>query len=383
MLDFSFTEEQVIIQNRIREFAEKELLPRYQHHDQTETFPLEQLRKMAGLGVMGLRIPADYGGQLTDYVTAGLIIKELARGDPNCAYLGCHSAIAELIAEHACAELKEEWLPAVAKGEKLLALAVTEPHCGSDVAAIKTRAIKENGYYLLRGEKSATTFMMDCDALVVFAKTDPEAKARGVSSFLVPTRLPGIMRQSYKDMGGKCIRRGSAFLDDVRIPEKNLLGEENKGFYQVMGAFDVIRVLLCLIALGAAEKSLEETIEYAKSRTTFGQPLAKFESVSFSIAEHYTRIAAAHWLCFHALWLHDRGLKHARETAMCKYFAPLAAVQAIRDCLLLHGDAGYTKEFPFEQRLRDVIGLEIADGTAQIQKIVISRELMGREYLPY
>jgi cyclohexanecarboxyl-CoA dehydrogenase len=150
-----------------------------------------------------------------------------------------------------------------------------------------------------------------------------------------------------------------------------------------MGAIDVLKVLLSLQAIGAAEKSLEETMGYVKSRTAFGRPLAKFEGVSFPIVEHYTKIMAAQWLCYHALWLHDQGLKHFKEAAMCKYFGPEEAVKAIHSCLLLHGHYGYAQDFPIEQRLRDVTSLEIADGTAQIQKIIISRELMGREYLPY
>ena len=383
MLDFSFTEEQILIQKTMREFAQRELRPYYQHHDLTETFPKDQWKKMAQLGIMGLSIPKEYGGQPADSVTAGLIIEELAKEDPNCALAGALYALDEIIVKHGYEEIKKEWLPQIARGEKMLALAVTEPHCGSDVANLKTRAIKENGYYLLRGEKSGTSLMMDCDGLIIFAKTNPEAGARGVSSFLIPVDMPGVTRQSYKDMGMKPIRRGSVFLDDVKLPDKYLLGQENRGFYQVMDTFDLLRLCLCMVALGAAEKSVEETIEYVKERTAFGRPLAKFEGVSFPIAEHYTKLTCAKWLCYNALWSHDMGLKHTKETAMCKYYVPEVAVQAIHDCLLLHGHYGYTQDFPFEQRLRDVIGLEFADGTAQIQKIIISRELMGREYMPY
>ncbi|MDY6970402.1 MAG: acyl-CoA dehydrogenase family protein, partial [Spirochaetota bacterium] len=220
-------------------------------------------------------------------------------------------------------------------------------------------------------------------AMVTFAMTDPEAKARGVSSFFVPVDNPGVTLQSYKDMGVKAMRRGSAFLDNVKIPKSNLLGQEDKGFKQAMNTFDVLRVCLCMIALGAAEKSLDETVEYVKTREAFGRPIAKFEGVSFPIAEHYTKLMSANWLCLYALWAHDKGIKHTKETAMCKYYAPLVAVQAIHDCLLLHGHYGYTQEFPIEQRLRDVIALEFADGTSQIQKIIISREIIGKEYLPY
>jgi len=383
MLDFSFTKEQLMIQNVMRKFAEKELLPKYSLYDQKEEFPSEQWEKMREIGIHGMGVPSEYGGQPVDYVTQGLTAKELARGDVNCAYAVTLACINEIIATYADEEIKKDWLPEVAKGKKILALAVTEPHCGSDAAALSAKAEKKNGYYILKGEKSSITLGMDCDAALVFAKTDPEAKARGVSCFFVPTDTAGVMRQPYKDMGTKAVRRGSLFLDDVKIPEQYLIGEENQGFYHVMNAFDVIRVLLSMQALGAAEKSLEETMDYVKGRTAFGRPLASFEGVSFPLAENYTKIMAAQWLCYNALWMHDQGLKHTKETAMCKYFCPKLAVDVIHDCLVLHGHYGYAQDFPFEQRLRDVMGFEFADGTANIQKIIIARELMGRESLPY
>jgi len=383
MIDFSFTKEQLMIQKAMRKFAEKELWPKYSLYDQKEEFPSEQWEKMSEIGIHGMGVPIEYGGQPVDYVTKGLITKELARGDVNCAYAATLACTNEIIATHADEEIKKDWLPEIAKGKKILALAVTETHCGSDVAALSAKAEKKNGYYILKGEKSSITFGMDCAAALVFAKTDPEAKVRGVSCFFVPTDTAGVMRQPYKDMGTKAVRRGSLFLDDVKIPERYLIGEEDQGFYQVMNAFDVIRVLLSMQALGAAEKSLEETMDYVKGRTAFGRPLATFEGVSFPLAENYTKIMAAQWLCYHALWMHDQGLKHTKETAMCKYFCPKLAVDVIHDCLVLHGHYGYARDFPFEQRLRDVIGFEFADGTANIQKIIIARELMGRESLPY
>lgn len=383
MIDFSFTKEQLMIQNAMRKFAEKELLPKYSLYDQEEKFPSEQWEKMREIGIHGMGVPSEYGGQPVDYVTKGLTAKELARGDVNCAYAVTVAPTNEIFATYANEEIKKDWLPEVAKGKKILALSVTEPHCGSDVAALRAKAEKKNGYYILKGEKSSITFAMDCAAALVFAKTNPEEKARGVSCFFVPTDTPGVTRQPYKDMGTKAARRGSIFLDDVKIPEQYLIGEENQGFYQVMDAFDVIRVLLSMQALGAAEKSLEETMDYVKERTAFGRPLATFEGVSFPLAENYTKIMAAQWLCYHALWMHDQGLKHTKETAMCKYFCPKLAADVIHDCLVLHGHYGYARDFPFEQRLRDVIGFEFADGTANIQKIIIARELMGRESLPY
>lgn len=383
-MDFSFTEEQKAIMAMCRDFAKKELLPKYAYWDRTGEFPGDLIKKMGDLGLLGLRIPAEYGGQILDYLTVGLVVYEIARGDFSVANpIIAYAIVAEIIALHGTEEIKKEWLPLLASGDKIPTLLVTEPGCGSDVGAIKAKAIRKGDYYVLNGEKSGITLMMAADVGVVFAKTDPDAGVKGISAFVLPLALEGLERQSYKDMGSKGLARGSLFMDDVQIPSTYLLGKEGKGFYQVMTGFDFSRVFLALASLGAAEITLEETMGYVKERTAFGQPIAKFEGVSFPIAEYATLINAAKLLCYQALWLRDQGLPHTKEVAMAKWFGPKIAVEAVHECLLLHGHYGYTQEFPIEQRLRDVIALEIGDGTPQIQKIIISRELLGKEYLPY
>lgn len=384
MLDFSFTEAQQELIRTLRVFAKEELAPQYATGDRTGAFPFAQWKKIAELGLTGLLVPAEYDGQEADCVTAGIAAEEIARGDFNCAYAVLMTdLLGEILSKHASPEIKKAWLAPMARGEKIIGLALTEPRGGSDAAALTTRAVRDGDDYVLSGEKSGISMAMASDAFVVFAKTDPAAGAKGVSAFLVPAGIPGFSRTPYQDMGQRCIQRGSLFLDEVRIPAGYLIGEEGKGFSQVMAAFDYSRILIALMCLGAAEQSLEETIEYVKERQAFGRPLAKFEGVSFPIAEHATKLEAAKWLCYRGLWLKDQGLPHTKEGAMCKWFVPQLAVEVIHSCLLLHGHYGYTQDLPFEQRLRDVLGLEIGDGTAQIQKIVVARELMGREYLPY
>jgi cyclohexanecarboxyl-CoA dehydrogenase len=184
-------------------------------------------------------------------------------------------------------------------------------------------------------------------------------------------------------MGSKALVRGSVFMDEVAIPEDCRVGAEGEGFNLMMKGFDASRVYLALLCLGAASVSVEDTIRYTKERSAFGRPLAKFEGVSFTIAEHASILESVRLLCYKALWLRDQGLPHSKEAAMVKWMAPRFSANAIRDCLLLHGHYGYTQEFPLEQRLRDVMGVEIADGTSQVCKIVITRELFGRDYLPY
>lgn len=383
-MDFGFDDVQVSIARVVRNFATKELLPKYRYWDEREEFPREQWLKMAALDLLGLRVSARYGGQEADSVMAGLVAEEVARGDFNCGYAVLMTClIGDILEKFAMEKVKSYWLPEMVKGEKVICLALTEPNAGSDASALKTSAVRKGNTYFLNGEKSAISLLMAADAAVVFARTDSATRARGISAFLVPLDLPGITRQSYPDMGSKAIVRGSLFLDDVAVPAENLIGPEGGGFIQVMQAFDYSRVIIALMCLGAAQVSIEETADYVKQRSAFGKPLAKFEGISFPLVEWLTRVEAARWLCYRALWLRDQGLPHTKEAAMCKWLCPEIAVAAIHECLLIHGHYGYTREFPLEQRLRDVIGLQIGDGTAQVQKIIIAREVFGREFLPY
>jgi cyclohexanecarboxyl-CoA dehydrogenase len=383
MLDFAFTEAQQEFARIVRAFAQQELAPRYAHWDRSGEFPHEQWRKMGEIGITGISLPEEYGGQGADCVTAGIAAEEVARGDFNCGYALIMNCLNGEILQHAQEPVRREWLTGMGSGETIVAIAVTEPRGGSDAAGMLTRAVREGDEYVVSGEKSGISMIMPADGVLVFAKTDPTAGARGVSTFLIPTDLPGVSRTPLRDMGERAIQRGSLFLDDVRVPQNLLIGAEGEGFYQVMHGFDFSRIIIALMCLGAAEQSLDETIAYVKGREAFGRPLAKFEGVSFPIAEHATLLEAARWLCYRGLWLRDQGLPHAKEAAMAKWWGPKVAVDAIHDCLLLHGHYGYTQDLPLEQRLRDVIGLEIGDGTAQVSKIVIARELLGREFLPY
>jgi cyclohexanecarboxyl-CoA dehydrogenase len=338
---------------------------------------------MAQLGITGICLPEAYGGLEADCVTTGIAAEEVARGDFNCGYALIENCLNAAIFQSANDTLKSAWLPGMARGEHIVAIAVTEAGGGSDAASMQTRALRHGDEYIVTGEKSGISMIMPASAVIVFAKTNMQAGARGVSAFLVPTDLPGVSRTALRDMGERAIQRGSLFLDDVRLPREYLIGEEGQGFYLVMNGFDYSRVIIALMCIGAAGQSLDETIAYVKQRQAFGRPLAKFEGVSFPIAEHATQLEAARWLCYRALWLRDQGAPHAKEAAMVKWWGPKVAVDAIHDCLLLHGHYGYTQDLPLEQRLRDVIGLEIGDGTAQVSKIVVTRELFGREYLPY
>ncbi|RLB33004.1 MAG: cyclohexanecarboxyl-CoA dehydrogenase [Deltaproteobacteria bacterium] len=383
-MDFHLSEQQKAMVETMSAFARKELFSESANIDKSGEFPRDLFRKMADLGLTSVNIPEKYGGLGLDYLTIGMIFEEIAKGDMCCAtILSIQILMNEVIKIAASEEMKTEWFPKIVKGEKITAGGITEPGAGTDAAAMVTKAEKDGDSYRINGEKSGMSLASVADAMIIFAVTDPSAGARGVSAFMVPTDLNGITIQTYEDSGIKGVRRGSAFFDDVSIPSRNLIGAEGDGFRKIMVGFDFTRVILGLMALGSAQISIEETIGYLKERHAFGKPLAKFEGVSFPVAEHITKLQAARLLSYHALWLRDQGLPHTSQAAMAKVMAPSVAVAAIHDCVLLHGHYGYTNEFPFEQRLRDVMGMEIADGTTQVCKIVIGREVFGREFLPY
>ena len=381
-MDFALSDEQRMIQESIRAFARDQLLPKYTYWDRHDEFPREQWLKMGEMGLLGLRVPAEYGGQASECVSAGVAMEEVARGDFNCCYgmLNCCFA-GDILGKFASEEIKRTWLPQMAAGKKVLCVCLTEPHCGSDAAAIRTTAVKRGDTYVLNGEKSAITLLMVGDAGIVFAKTDPAAGAKGVTAFLVPLGSPGITRHAYSDMGARGIVRGSMFLDNVTIPAGNMIGPEGGGFSRVMQAFDYTRALIGLMCLGAAEATVDETIDYLKNRKAFGKPVSSYQGASFPLAEWAAKMEMARWLCYRTLWLRDQGLPHTKEAAMCKMETPAMCAAAVHECMILHGHYGYTKDFPVEQRLRDVIGQEIADGTPQIMKLIVAREMFGREFV--
>jgi cyclohexanecarboxyl-CoA dehydrogenase len=382
-MDFTFTPEQEELARTVRAFASRELAPRSREWDRTGEFPRATWRRMGELGLLGLRIPVEHGGVDADFAMLGIAMEETARGDFSCTYGIQLSALAgEILGKNGTPEVCQRWLPAVARGEAVIALALTEPSAGSDAAALACRARRDGDDWLLTGEKSGISLGMAADAAIVFARTSAD-RARGVSAFLVPLGLPGVARSALRDMGSHAVGRAVISFDGVRVPGSHLIGAEGTGFHQVMRGFDYNRVAIALACLGIAQVSLEETMAYVRERTTFGRPLARYEGVTFPIAEAATQLEAARLFSHRALWLADRGQPHTKEAAMVKWWAPKIARETIHQCLLLHGHYGYTDELPFEQRLRDVIGLEIGDGSAEIMKIIVARELMGREALPY
>jgi cyclohexanecarboxyl-CoA dehydrogenase len=382
-MDFGFSEIERDFAESLRRYARERLRPEYSKWDRGAPYPRERLRELATLGIPGLRVPAAYGGAEATYVMGGIAAEELARGDYNITLFVQLSMIAaDLISGLATAPCKERWLRGLARGDEIVAFGLTEPGAGSDAAALATTATRDGDSYVVNGEKASITFAGMADACIVFARIGGGG-ARGIGAVVVPLDAPGVSRRVYRSVGERLSQRGSLTFESVRVPIENRLGDESGGFIQAMTAFDYNRAVIALACVGAAQQSLDETIEYAKQRHTFGKPIATREGVSFQIAEHLTMLSAARLLAYQCLALRDKGQPHTLEAAMAKWLGPKASAEAIHAAILLHGWMGYDQELPHEQRLRDVIGLEIGDGTPEIMKAIIARETFGREFSSY
>ena len=382
-MNFDFDETEGAFRDALRRYATERLLPDYARWDRGEPFPRARIKELAELGVTGLRVPTTFGGSEGSYVLAGIAAEELARGDHNVTFFVQLAAIAgDLIAQHGQPRVRELILPGLASGEVLVAFGLTEPGAGSDAAAIKTRAQLDGDTWILTGEKASISLAGYGDYAVVFARTGAGG-ARGIGAFVVPLGAVGVTRRVYDSMGGKLAQRGSLFFDEVRIPRDHQLGTDGGGFVQAMDAFDYNRAIIALACIGTAQQSLDETVEYAKQRLTFGKPLAQHAGYAFQIAEHASHLTTARLLAYQTLWLRDQGRPHTREAAMVKWLAPQAATDAIHACIRLNGWMGYENSLPHTQRLRDVIGLEIGDGTPEIMKGVVAREIFGRGFTAY
>jgi len=385
-MDFGFSPEQDQFRMEMRRFARTEFQEGYKDRAKADEFPWEELGQLAQVGILGLGIPEQYGGQgEIDPITFGIAAEEISYADFNLGFMPLTTGlVGQLIVNHASDSVKEEWLPQMTAGTSLFSFALTEPHAGSDATKIKCRADRTKGGWILNGEKTSITLAAHGDACVVFCRTDGEpGSAKGVTALMVPLDQEGVSRTRFRDTGMIPIGRGSLFFDDVFVPEENLLGEEGMAFHMVMHEFDFTRAALGLMCVGAAKASVDEAVTYAKEREAFGKPIVQFEGVSFQLAEHFTFLEAARWLAYRTLWLREAGEPHTAEAAMCKWWIPKRAGEVIHDCLIIHGHGGYSDDFPLEQRMRDVLGLELGDGTANIQKLIIAREKIGRVALPY
>ncbi len=380
VMNFGFDETEQEFQNAIRRFALERMLPEYASWERGRELTRAWTSEIAELGLTGLRVPEQYGGVGASYVMAGIAAEELARGDLNMTFYIQLSAIAaELIGGHGSNELKSRLLPQLASGETLLAFALTEPGAGSDAAAITTRAVHEDDTWVITGEKASISFAGVADQTIVFARMSKDGQ-EGLGALIVPMDSPGVSVRVYDGVGEKFSKRGSVMFDEVRVARGQQLGEIGSGFIQAMKAFDFNRAIIALTSIGAAQQSLDETVAYARERKTFGKPLAMHQGYAFQIAEHSAHLETARLVAYKTLWLADHGLPHTKEAAMAKWLGPKCAAEAIHACMILNGWMGYDEALAHGQRLRDVIGFEIGDGTPEIMKSVIARQVFGREF---
>lgn len=377
------TEDLEFLAETAEKFAQKYVAPGFLERDQSRVFDRDLVKKMGEMGFIAPELPEQYGGQGMGRLAAGIIHEAIAKADLSFSYINLLASLnGQILAEHGQPEVVEPWLKKLTAGEAIFSIALTEPRGGSDAANLRLKIERDGDEYVINGEKTSISAADQADASVVFGRTGThEDGAHGVTALLVPMNLPGISTTRFDCHGQRAIGRGSIFFDNVRVPVNHRLGNENKGFVQVMQGFDFSRALIGLQVLAVARVSLDEAWEYAAQREAFGQPLTAFQGVSHPLQEYETQVEAARLLCLQTLWLKDNHLPHTSEAGMCKWWGPKLAYDVIHQCLLTFGHAGYDRGV-MEQRMRDVLGFQIGDGTAQIMKTIIARHKAGRKAVP-
>lgn len=380
-MDLSLTEEQQALRQEIRSFAVEELKPGAARRDETGEFPWPEVRKLQGMGLFGLVFPREYGGGGRDFVSFAVAVEELARVDASLTItLLAHTLCAGHISAFGSPEQKREWLAPLATGKRLGAWALTEPTGGSDAGAIGTAAVADGGDWLISGNKFFITNGSQADTLVVMAVTEPARGAKGISAFIVPADSPGLGKGKNLDkLGFRASDTVGLMLKEVRVPGENLLGGPNQGFSQAMAVLDTGRIGMAAMAVGIGRGCLEESIDYAGKREAFGHPIADFQAIQWMLADTATELDAARLLLHRAARLRDAGERFTREAAMAKLYASEAAMRAAAKAVQIHGGHGYTRAFPVERYFREAKLCEIGEGTSEIQRLVIARELLEKK----
>ncbi len=382
-MDFTLTPAQQQIQARARQFAEQEVAPLAREADEQGRFPHHLVRRMGELGFLAGPVIPEYGGSGMDYVSYALLCEELGRVDSSVrGFLTVHASLVALcIQQWGTEEQKRRTLPRLATGEWIGCYALTEPNAGSDAAAMETTATEDGDAYILNGEKIWITNGPSAHLAIVFATRDRAARHRGICAFLVETDTPGFHREPMpgKELGHRASEHAHIILRECRVPKSALLGAPGEGFKVAMSALDRGRLGVAAGAVGIAQACLDTCIAFTKERRQFGQRLADFEMIQATLADMAADLEAARLLVYRAAWTMDQGLPATKATSLAKLFATEAAMHAADQAVLLHGNRGYSNEYPVERYYRDIKGLQIYEGTSHIQRIIIARELVGRE----
>jgi alkylation response protein AidB-like acyl-CoA dehydrogenase len=377
-MEFKLTEQHNLLRKTVREFAEKEIRPIARQYDDSQEFPWDTVRKMAAMGLMGIIFPQQYGGAGMDYISYAIGVEEISRicGAHGITMAAHNSLCSNNIYLAGTEEQKMKYLVPLAKGEKLGAWGLTEPNAGSDAGGQQTTAVKEGDEWVLNGQKTFITNGGVGEIAVIIAVTDKSKGSKGISAFIVEKDTDGFrVGQKENKLGLRCSDTTELIMEDCRIPAENLLGEEGMGFINSLKVLDGGRISIASLALGLGQGALDESLEYAKQREQFGKPIGKFQAIQWMLADMATEVDAARLLTYRACWLKDNGMKTTMESAMAKMYASEVGMRAATKAIQIHGGYGYTKEYAVERIFRDVKLCEIGEGTSEIQRLIISREL--------
>jgi alkylation response protein AidB-like acyl-CoA dehydrogenase len=379
-MHFQQSDEQRLLRQTVREFAEAEIGPHVREWDEAQHFPSDLIPKLAQLGLMGIQFPERYGGAGMSAIDYCICIEELARVDPAIALsVAAHNGLGPAhIAMFGSDVQKERWLPRLARGEHLGAWGLTEPSAGSDAAGAKTTAVADGDAWVLNGAKTFITHGVSCDVMVVMAVSDRARGAKGISAFVVERGTSGFRAGRKEDkLGMRASETSEVLFEQCRVPADHLLGEPGQGFIQALQVLDAGRIGIAALAVGLAQGAFEASRRYAIERRQFGRPIASFQAIQWKLADMATRIEAARLLTYQAAYLKSGGSRTTRESAMAKLYASEIAVRTAEDAVQIHGGYGFVKDYPAEKFFRDVKLTTIGEGTSEIQRLVIARQLLA------
>lgn len=380
-MDFRPTQEHEFIRKTAREFADSEIKPGASERDLKAEFPTDIVKKLGELGFMGIAIPEEWGGAGAGHLAYVMALEEICRADAGVGVIMSvnNSLCCDPIYRFGNDAVREKYLKPMASGEILGAYALTEPGAGSDAGSLTTSAVRDGDEYIINGSKAFISNGDSCDVMIVYVKTDPEApRGKGISALLVEKGTPGFNVGKHEDkLGIRCSDCVAVSFEACRVPVENLLGEEGEGFRIALATLDVGRLGIAAQAVGIAQACLEESMAYSKERQQFGRPIADFQAIQWKIADMAMYIEAARLLTWQAAWLRDRGERHTLQSSMAKLLASETAVRAGLDAVQIHGGYGYIREYPVERFLRDAKITEIYEGTSEVQRLVIARNMLA------
>ncbi len=382
-MDFSFTDEQNQLRRSIREFAEGEIAPHVMEWDEASKFPIEIMPKLADMGLLGVIFPEQYGGAGLGYVEYVIAIEELSRIDGSVGIIvAAHNSLcSNHIFKFGTEEQKKKYLTPLAQGKKIGAWSLTEPEAGSDAGGTRTTAKRDGNHWVINGSKTFCTNGHYADYSVVMALTDKSKNSHGISAFIVEKGTPGFKPGKKENkLGLRASDTSELIFTDCKVPTENMLGAEGEGFIGSLKILDGGRISIAALGLGMAQGALDAAIKYSKQRKQFGQAISEFQAIQFKLADMATQVEAARLLVYQAAWLADRkDVRFTRESSMAKLFSSEVAVRVANECVQIHGGYGFIKDYPAEKFYRDVKLCTIGEGTSEIQKLVIARQLLGKK----